>query len=143
MASEQEIANLVANWRQRLANYEQADRALFMHVNDLEPGILVIEQLQQQLAQAREENELLKAEVSAAAAISDALTLDIDTDTYSVPRKKLIDATHHWLVSHQSEKEWMAQARALLEKILKAKERLWNGAEEWNEVAAFLAREEA
>ncbi len=60
MASEHEEAAraaLLADWRQRLDNQAKADRALFMHVSDLEPGVLVIEELQQQLAQAREEVE--------------------------------------------------------------------------------------
>ena len=66
MASEQEYpkerAALLADWRQRLKNQQEADHALFMHVNDLEPGVLVIEQLQQQLAQTREELRIALAQ---------------------------------------------------------------------------------
>jgi hypothetical protein len=35
-----------------------------------------------------------------------------------------------------------AQGRALLEELLKARERLWNGASEWNSVSAFLEKGE-
>lgn len=99
----------------------------------------IASELEEQLAQAQDQIERLKTEVSAAAAISDALTLDSATDTYSVPRKKLIDATHHWLANHQSEQEQLAQARALLERCAEALE--GEGAYgTWpDEIRAFLA----
>lgn len=123
MASEQEYpkerAALLADWRQRLKNQQEADHALFMHVNDLEPGVLVIEQLQQQLAQAREQAEALqKRDGMLTEANAEAVT------RYAQAREELAEQlkkenTYLPFLGEQNKQfeEWMHQARALLEEV--------------------------